>query len=89
MALFGQGDPGAALDVLQRGFDEAHGYLDIDAVRAFGTAASLCHLAAGDHAAVDDLLEVIFSAESPHRCRPECSSRCSRSPPWSPSDEGR
>lgn len=65
MALFGQGDPGAALDVLQRGFDEAHGYLDIDAVRAFGTAASLCHLAAGDHAAVDDLLEVIFSAGEP------------------------
>ncbi|WP_311258184.1 LuxR C-terminal-related transcriptional regulator [Microbacterium sp. WCS2018Hpa-9] len=65
MALFGQGDPSAALDVLQRGFDEAHGYLDIDAVRAFGTAAALCHLAAGDHAAVDDLLEVIFSAGEP------------------------
>ncbi|WP_341955859.1 LuxR C-terminal-related transcriptional regulator [Microbacterium sp. LWH13-1.2] len=65
MALFGQGDASGALDVLQRGFDEAHGYLDIDAVRAFGTAAALCHLASGDHAAVDDLLEVIFSAGEP------------------------
>lgn len=27
--------------------------------------------------------------ESPHPCRPECSSRYSRSPQWSPFDEGR
>lgn len=65
LALFGEGDSSAALDILQRGFDEAHGYLDIDGVRAFGTAAALCHLASGDHAAVDDLLEVIFSAGEP------------------------
>lgn len=65
MALFGRGDSSGALDVLQRGFDEAHGYLDIDAVRAFGTAAALCHLASGDHTAVDELLEVIFSAGEP------------------------
>lgn len=65
LALFGTGDASAALEVLQRGFDEAHGYLDIDGVRAFGTAAALCHLASGDHAAVDELLEVIFSAGEP------------------------
>lgn len=65
LALFGTGDAGAALEVLQRGFDEAHGYLDIDGVRAFGTAAAMCHLASGDHAAVDELLEVIFSAGEP------------------------
>lgn len=65
LALFGEGDSRAALDVLQRGFDEAHGYLDIDGVRAFGTAAAVCHLASGDHAAVDDLLEIIFSAGEP------------------------
>lgn len=65
LALLGSGDSTTALDILQRGFDEAHGYLDIDGVRAFGTAAALCHLGSGDHAAVDDLLEVIFSAGEP------------------------
>ncbi len=65
IALFGQGRATEAVETLQRGFDEAHGYLDIDAVRAFGTAAAFCHLASGDHAAVDDLVEVIFSAGEP------------------------
>lgn len=65
IALLGEGEWEAAIELLQQGFDEAHGHLDIDAVRAFGAAAALCHILAGDYAAVDELLDVIFAAGEP------------------------
>lgn len=65
LALLGEGDWEGATELLQQGFDEAHGHLDIDAVRAFGAAASVCHILAGDYSAVDALIEVIFAAGEP------------------------
>lgn len=65
LVLLGEGKGEEALDLLHRGFDEAHGSLDIDAVRAFAAAASLCHLLAGDYAAVDEMLDAVFAAGEP------------------------
>lgn len=65
LVLLGEGKGEEALQLLHRGFDESHGYLDIDAVRAFAAAASLCHLLAGDYAAVDEMLDAVFAAGEP------------------------
>lgn len=65
LVLLGEGKGEEAVQLLHRGFDEAHGYLDIDAVRAFAAAASLCHLLAGDYAAVDQMLDAVFAAGEP------------------------
>ncbi|MCK8475683.1 helix-turn-helix transcriptional regulator [Microbacterium aurugineum] len=65
LALLGMGSHQAALETLQQGFDEAHGYLDIDALRAFGAAVILAQLLAGDYAAVDEVMETVFAAGEP------------------------
>lgn len=65
LVLLGEGKGAEALHLLHRGFDESHGYLDIDAVRAFAAAASLCHLLTGDYAAVDEMLDAVFAAGEP------------------------
>ncbi|MCK8467835.1 LuxR C-terminal-related transcriptional regulator [Microbacterium sp. KSW4-16] len=65
LALLGIGSHRAALETLQQGFDEAHGYLDIDALRAFGAAVILVQLLAGDYAAVDEIVETVFAAGEP------------------------
>lgn len=65
LALLGMGSHQAALETLQQGFDEAHGYLDIDALRAFGAAVILAQLLAGDYAAVDEIMETVFAAGEP------------------------
>jgi len=65
LVLMGEGKGEDAVRLLHRGFDESHGYLDIDAVRAFAAAASLCHLIAGDYDTVDEMLDTVFSAGEP------------------------
>lgn len=65
LALLGQGRYKKALDLLLQGMDEAHGYLDIEGVRLFGAAASLCYIHSGDYSKMDDLLETVFSTGEP------------------------
>lgn len=65
LALLGEGMYQKATEVLHQGFEEAYGYLDIDAARTFGAAAALAHVLAGDYAAVDELLDVLFAAGEP------------------------
>lgn len=65
LALLGEGEHRAGQDALRRGFDEAHGYLDIDALRAFGAALTLGYILAGDYAPADEILDVIYAAGEP------------------------
>jgi DNA-binding CsgD family transcriptional regulator len=62
LAMLGDGDYVDALAWLLRGVDEAHGYLDIEAARAYGAAAALCLMLSGNYEAVDGLLETLFAA---------------------------
>ncbi|PKQ34869.1 MAG: hypothetical protein CVT61_08830 [Actinobacteria bacterium HGW-Actinobacteria-11] len=65
LALLGAGRHWEGMDFLGRGFDEAHGYLDVDALRTFGAALALGHMLAGDYTAADDVLETLHSAGDP------------------------
>ena len=63
--LLGTGRCDKALELLSRGLDESHGYLDIEGVRTYGAAALLCHVYSGDMDGLDELVETIFSAGDP------------------------
>lgn len=60
-ALVGDGKVAESLAISERGMREAHGRLDLDSVRAYGSAAVLSQLFIGDYEAVDRTLETLFS----------------------------
>ncbi len=63
--VLGTGDYASTLGLLHRGLDEAHGVLDLHGVRAFGAAAILCHVFAGNTGGLEELIETIFAAGEP------------------------
>ncbi|WP_025159432.1 LuxR family transcriptional regulator [Leifsonia aquatica] len=65
LALVGLGELDRAVAELNRGLDEARNTLDIEAAFTYGTGAILCHLFAGDHLAVDRILDTLMATGNP------------------------
>ncbi|WP_165397372.1 helix-turn-helix transcriptional regulator [Microterricola gilva] len=62
LVLLGLGDHAGAVSWSLRGVDEAHGFLDVDAVRAHGAVAALCLTIEGDYAGTESILNTMFAA---------------------------
>ncbi|WP_125100757.1 LuxR family transcriptional regulator [Leucobacter chromiireducens] len=64
-ALLGEGAHEQALQLLRSGFEEARGYLDVEAFRAFGAALAACHIHSGNYRDMDKLLDSVFVSTGP------------------------
>lgn len=60
-SLVGEGRVADSLAISSQGMREAHGRLDLDSVRAYGSAAVLSHIFIGDYEAVDRTLDTLLS----------------------------
>lgn len=60
-SLVGQGRVAESLAITQRGMSEAHGHLDLDALRTFGSSAVLSNIFVGDFEAVDRILDILLA----------------------------
>lgn len=60
-ALVGEGKLPEALAITRTGMDSAHERLDLDAMRAYCSAAALCHLFVGNFDAVDRILDTLLA----------------------------
>ncbi|PRA82189.1 helix-turn-helix transcriptional regulator [Microbacterium sp. MYb66] len=65
IAFLGMAEQPSALEIVNRGFGEAHSNLDIEGVRSFGAAALLCHVYSGNIHELDELIDSVSAAGEP------------------------
>ncbi|WP_223694343.1 helix-turn-helix transcriptional regulator [Leifsonia poae] len=65
LVLLGEGDHSAALAWAQRGYDEAHGYLDVDGMRAHAYVACLCLTVQGAYSRAEEMIGTVFAIGDP------------------------